>query len=160
MCVFLFQEKHLQEKKVNNPFLAAQAAATSSSGDLASGTKNEILDLFAGDSIKAGGDNTAAKKDEINDLFSLASSTVKAAEVNATATAAATSNPFADILNSMSAATSTTPAAAVSTNANSTNFATSDNFAAAFGATSNSNAGNVSHHQPPFFSIFPKIFFF
>lgn len=120
---------------------------------------SDILDLFT--STAAGGDSavavaptntssshnltTTTKKNISDDLLSLNTSSD-----NTSAAATASNNPFADILSSMNNTMS--PMATVSSSFGvhqvgggdrGTNFATSDNFAAAFGTSSNSNIGNV-----------------
>lgn len=126
---------------VSNPFLAM--TASSPTADASKGTKGDMLDLFASEESAA-----VVSKSPAEDLFSLASGPTAATGD------AASSNPFADILSSMgpvSVAGQTNAGAVTGGNA----FATSDNFAAAFGSSSTSNIGNV-----PFFSSFHLLFAF
>lgn len=138
------QEKHVSVNKVAvNPFLAMAEPSGSSAGG-----KSEILDLFANDTAAPA---PAKSPNASDDLFSLGNGGVDSS--------AGSSNPFADILAGLGSAVpaaaatgpSPTPAgfnAFGGSNAAASGFATSDNFAAAFGSSSNSNVGNV-----PFFSF-------
>lgn len=110
---------------VSNPFLAM--TASSPTADASKGGKSDILDLFANNS-----EESAPSKSPGEDLFSLASGPTAATGD------AASSNPFADILTSMGPVPGQTNPV---TGGNA--FATSDNFAAAFGSSSTSNIGNV-----------------
>ncbi|KAI7693743.1 hypothetical protein SSS_04283 [Sarcoptes scabiei] len=133
------KEKHLQEKKVKNPFLAQSTPSPnkSSAKNLAnesiesptakdsSKSKNsdDILDLFM-DS------NASIEKKTQNDLFSSSSSQPSTID---------NSNPFADLLGSLNLGKDNVSQTKSTNLASNTEFTTSDGFASAFGSSSNSN---------------------
>ncbi|KAI2800802.1 hypothetical protein BLOT_012374 [Blomia tropicalis] len=142
-------EKHIQEKKANNPFLslgsgpnapsstaastAATAAATTSS--TSSKPSSNMFDMFGADV----GNNSATSKATSDDLFTL-SNDQSGGDGGGGQLGA--NNPFADILSAMSTTTTATTGNANATTGN--NFATSDGFAAAFGSASNSNIDSTT----------------
>ncbi|KAH9410252.1 hypothetical protein TYRP_010010 [Tyrophagus putrescentiae] len=142
------KEKHVADKKpssgggggsaaVSNPFLAMAAASPTAKS-------SDIIDLFGSEEGGAAG-GVAVSKSPAEDLFSLSSG--GPAPPAAALGEAASSNPFADILNAMGTVPGQTvhnAAAAVPGN----NFATSDNFAAAFGNSSTSNLEETRSPTP------------
>ncbi|XP_075587475.1 uncharacterized protein LOC124492191 isoform X1 [Dermatophagoides farinae] len=153
-------EKHIQEKKVNNPFLAISSGGGGGGGggnknensnqDELAKKSNDMIDLLM-DGGSSG--NNSAEKTSNADLFSL--------DTNASSSSAmAANNPFADILSSLSitpannatsSATTTTSAGAGAGGGGGDDFATSDGFAAAFGTSSNSNIVKA----PPVMTMYP-----